>query len=60
MNEFKNKTKDQLERALVGLISYKQGIDDSFQIIKENHERTMKFYEEKIMLCKKEIEKEVT
>jgi hypothetical protein len=57
MNEFENKTKDQLERALVGLISYKQGIHDAFKIIEDNYENTMDFYEEKIRICKEEIKK---
>jgi hypothetical protein len=59
MNEFENKTKEQLERALVGLISYKQGVNDAFKIIRDNYENTMDFYEEKIRICEEEIQKRI-
>src|SRR5712675_1326694 len=57
MNEFHNKTKEELKKLLDTLSSYKQGCDDSFKIIKETHERTSDFYEQKVSLCKKELDK---
>lgn len=57
MNEFHNKTKEELKKLLDSLSSYKQGCDDSFKIIKETHERTSDFYGQKISLCKKELDK---
>lgn len=55
MNEFKFVPKDKLENALTAIISYMHGCEDTFVLIKEQHERTMKLYKEKIMLCKEEI-----
>jgi hypothetical protein len=57
MSEFSNKTKSQLELILNSLESYKQGSYDTFKMIEDMHKKTMDFYENKIILCKKEIEK---
>jgi hypothetical protein len=56
MDEFKNKSKDELNKFLHALNAYKQGCIDTFVLIQEQHIRTIDFYDKKINSCKKYIE----
>jgi hypothetical protein len=55
MNEFTGKDKEKLKLILLRLEAYQNGCHDTFNLIEEQNDRTMKFYNEKIHALKKEI-----
>lgn len=57
MSEFEGKSLSQLKTAMIGLVAYRQGCIDSFEIIKDNHNLTRDFYTKKIETLQEEIDK---
>ena len=58
MNEFEGKPKETLKSLKIALESYLRGVTDTFDIMKDVHERSVKLYQQKISDCQKEIDKE--
>jgi len=48
MREYDGVDKGKLEQLKSALLSYKQGCLDTFNIFKEQHDRTMDFYNKRI------------
>lgn len=59
MNEFENQSKENLKILKIALEAYLRGIEDTFSIIKDLHERSVQLYQQKILDCEKEINKEL-
>jgi hypothetical protein len=57
MNQFENISRNDLQKSLLGLVSYRQGCIDSFRIIQENHLKAIEVYNQKIQLYQDQIDK---
>ena len=57
MNEFKGKTKVQLEALKIGLESYMQAHTDFINVMKDYHDHTINLLKQKLAVCEAEIDK---